>query len=117
VFDIACAACKKVLFHEDACPRCHAEGALPDILATPSRLELPASCSQCGTQKLNLTAMVPATVLYQGQRADKARASVDMADEGFHGVRVDCTSCGNVGSVGKSCPLCAAPGPLRVRPS
>ena len=117
VFEIACAACKKVLFHEDACPRCNAEGALPEILATENRLPLPVSCNQCGTQKLNLTAMVPATVLYQGKRGEKARASADMADEGFHGVRVDCVSCGNVATVGKNCPLCAAPGPLRARPS
>ena len=62
------------------------------------------------------SAMLPARVVYEGSRSQKARASVALEDDGVHGTRVDCASCGPIAEVLEVCPLCAAAGPLRARP-
>ena len=53
-------------------------------------------------------------VTYEGKRADKARSATELHDDGFHGYRVDCRTCGTVAERIDECPLCAAPGPLSV---
>jgi rubrerythrin len=55
-------------------------------------------------------------VTYQGRRADPARSSTELLDDGFHGARVDCRDCGTVAELTDRCPLCDAPAPLRTRP-
>jgi hypothetical protein len=60
--------------------------------------------------------MVPARVGWEGKRADKARAFVELGDPGFHGTRVECGTCGVVAEVTDRCALCDRTGPLRARP-
>jgi hypothetical protein len=116
VFEVACAACKQPLFADDRCPRCHAAGALPAILAAPNRWAVPAACPGCDGDEVRYLALIPARVAYEGKRADKARASTEAHEPGFHGYRVDCADCGTVAELTDRCPLCAAPAPLRARP-
>jgi len=116
VYEVACAACKEVVFAADVCPRCHAEGGLARALGTPNRWPVPAACPSCDGEELRYIAFVPARVDYEGKRADKARAATELHDDGFHGYRVDCRNCGTIAERTDACPLCEAPGPLRVRP-
>ena len=116
VFEISCASCNKVLFASDVCPRCNAPGALATVMESPTALAIPRACHRCATEKLNYTAMLPARVVYEGSRSQKARASVALEDDGVHGTRVDCASCGTIAGLFEVCPLCAASGPLRARP-
>src|SRR5438132_13195530 len=44
VFDVGCVECNHVVFHADACPRCHRDDALASILETTNRFEVPKSC-------------------------------------------------------------------------
>jgi len=116
VFRISCASCKKRLFESEVCPRCNAQAGLATALAAEGRLAVPRACPRCKAQTLSYTAMLPARVVYEGQRPQKARGTVEMGEEGFHGLRVDCKACGVLATVAPGCPLCAAPGPLRDRP-
>jgi hypothetical protein len=116
VYKIACAACKKTLFSSDVCPRCNRAGALADVLESPNRLAIPSACPRCDADTLLYTVMLPARVVYEGKRAQKARASVDLVEEGAHGIRLDCKVCGVVAEVNDRCPLCDEPGPIRDRP-
>ena len=61
-------------------------------------------------------AFVPTRVVYEGKRADPARTSTELHEDGFHGFRADCRDCGTVAERTDACPLCDAPGPLRARP-
>ncbi len=117
VFDVSCPDCKHVVFHADVCPRCHREGALATILETTNRFVVPEKCPQCDIPDLQYLAMIPARVLYAGVRAEKARTATELLDPGFHGVRVQCATCGLLDAVNAKCPLCDAPGPIRNRPS
>jgi len=116
VYEITCAAYKHVVFASDVCPRCHAPGGLARALATPNRWPVPASCPSCDGEEIRYVAFVPARVDYEGMRAEKARTSTELHEDGFHGARVDCRDCGTVAALTDACPLCAAPGPLRPRP-
>jgi RNA polymerase subunit RPABC4/transcription elongation factor Spt4 len=116
VYRVACAECKQVLFEASACPRCHTEGGLGTALGTPNQWPVPAGCPRCDDEELRYFAFLPARVLYEGKRADKARSNTEMHEPGFHGYRVDCRSCGTVAEKTDGCPLCEAPAPLRARP-
>ena len=116
VYQVACAGCQQVLFAADVCPRCHAPGGLDKALGTPNRWPVPVACPSCDEEQVRYVAMLPARVIYEGQRADKARPTVEAHEDGFHGYRVDCTDCGTVAERADGCPLCDAPAPLRVRP-
>jgi hypothetical protein len=116
VFEVACAACGKVLFAADVCPRCHAPGGLALALAAVNGWPVPAGCPGCDDEQVRYVAFVPATVMYEGKRAERAQTSVEIHDPGFHGFRVDCRDCGRVAERKDSCPLCDAPAPLRDRP-
>jgi hypothetical protein len=116
VFEVTCADCKQALFGDDRCPRCHAPGALPAILAAPNRWTVPTACPGCDGEEVRYLAMIPARVTYEGKRADKARSSTELLDPGFHGYRVECADCRLVTELTERCPLCAAPAPLRARP-
>jgi hypothetical protein len=116
VYDVRCAACAEIIFSAEVCPRCHAPGGLPRALATPNLWPVPARCPGCDGEEVRYIAFVPARVAYQGQRAEKARSSTELHEEGFHGARIDCRDCGTVAELTEHCPLCEAPGPLRVRP-
>ena len=116
VFEISCASCKAALFSSDMCPRCNAPDALAIAMETPNTLPIPRACPRCASESLSYTAMLPARTVYEGKRAQKARPTAGMEDDGVHGCRIDCASCGVVAEVTATCPLCAAPGPLRARP-
>ena len=116
VYEVACAGCKQVIFAADVCPRCHAPGGLARALTTANRWPVPAACPSCDGEQVRYVAFVPARVDYEGKRAEKARTSIELQDDGFHGVRVDCRDCGTIAAQTDACPLCDAPGPLRARP-
>jgi hypothetical protein len=116
VFEVACSDCKTILFAESVCPRCHAPDGLARALDTPNRWPVPSSCPGCDGEELRYVALVPARVAYEGKRADKARSSTELHENGFHGYRVDCRDCGTVAERTDACPLCDAPAPLRPRP-
>jgi len=116
VYEVACADCKEVVFAADVCPRCHAPGGLARALGTTNRWRVPAACPSCDDEQLRYVAFVPARVVYEGKRAEKARTSTEMHEEGFHGFRADCRDCGTVAELTDACALCAAPAPLRARP-
>jgi hypothetical protein len=116
VYEVGCADCKHPLFVAAVCPRCHAPDGLARALGTPNRWPVPASCPRCDGEEVGYVAFVPARVSYEGKRADKARSSTELSDNGFHGYAVRCRSCGPVAERADSCPLCDAPAPLRPRP-
>ena len=116
VYEMTCADCQHVLFASDVCPRCHAPGGLTRALGTPNRWLVPASCPRCDDEQVGYVAFLPARVAYEGKRAEKARSSTELHEDGFHGHRVICRDCGIVAERTDSCPLCEAPGPLRARP-
>ena len=116
VYQVSCADCQRLIFSADVCPRCHAPDGLARALHTPNRWPVPAACPSCDEEQLKYLAFLPAKVLYEGKRAEKARSVTELYDDGFHGQRVDCRGCGTVAELTDSCPLCEAPGPLRVRP-
>jgi hypothetical protein len=116
VYEVACAQCRTILFTADVCPRCHAAGGLARALGTPNRWPVPLACASCDDEQLRYVAFVPARVVYEGRRAEKARSSTELHEDGFHGYRADCRDCGTVGERMDACPLCEAPAPLRARP-
>lgn len=116
VFEVTCAACKKVVFTADVCPRCHAPGGLAKALGTENTWPVPDKCPRCDDEEVRYVAFVPAKVTHDGERAEKARTITELHEPGFHGYRVDCKDCGAVLERRNVCPLCEAPGPLRVRP-
>jgi len=116
VFEVACAGCKAVIFSADVCPRCHAQGGLARALGTPNAWPAPTSCPGCDDEEVRLVAFVPARVMHDGQRAEKARTTTELHEPGFHAFRIDCRDCGTVAERTDACPLCDAPPPLRARP-
>jgi len=116
VYEVACAECRQVVFAADVCPRCHAPGGLARALATPNRWPVPAACPSCDDEQLRYVALVPARVVYEDKRAEKARTNVELHEPGFHGTRADCRDCGTVAELVAACPLCDAAAPLRTRP-
>ena len=117
VYEVACAACRHVVFSADVCPRCHAPGGLKVALETANQYAVPARCPSCDDDEIRYVAFFPALVTHDGQRAEKARTSTEPHDDGFHGYRVDCRDCGpGLAEQTDACPLCHAPGPLRARP-
>jgi hypothetical protein len=117
VYEVKCTACKDVVFTAEICPRCHAPEGLSRALESPNGWPVPARCTGCGGEELRYIAFLPATVSYEGKRAEKARSAVELYDDGFHGYRVDCRDCGTVALRSDACPLCEAPVPLRPRPA
>ena len=116
IFEITCAECKAAVFSADVCPRCNGAGGLRKALAAGNAFEVPKACPGCEREELRYYAMLPAKVIYEGKRADKPRTVTDLWDPGCHGYRADCAACGPIATHDDTCPLCAAPGPLRPRP-
>ena len=107
---LACADCQSELFADRGCPRCDAPDTLAQILEAENAFPLPVSCTGCQSELVTLTAYVPATVVYEGKRADKARTQTAPEDPGFHAFRAECKSCQNVAEQKTPCPLCTRPG-------
>jgi rubrerythrin len=116
VFEVRCVGCGVAIFEADVCPRCHAPGGLATALETENAYPAPSACPSCQGQEVRLIAFVPAKVVYEGKRAQKAQTAVEPHDPGFHGYRVDCKTCGTVAALEGLCPLCGSTGALRKRP-
>ena len=114
-YRITCASCARVVFTDDACPRCHANGGLARALGDTSRLAIPRRCPACKETELIALALIPASVRYRGGVAALPTPLGDFGDPGYHIVAYACESC-DAATVAQSCPLCDAPGPLRPRP-
>ena len=108
-FRIACDRCKKELFTATACPRCAAPDGVARALSTENAMPLPTGCTGCGSKLVTATAYVPAVVIYEGKRANKARTQTAPGDPGFHTLRVECKECKKVGELRDPCPLCGGP--------
>ena|SRR6185295_3752294 len=106
VFEVTCAACKHVVLADPDCPRCRAPGGLARALESTNAWPAPKACPSCGLDQVKLTAMLPARVVYEGKRAEKARTTTELLDPGFHAFRVDCADCGKVAELTDRCPLC-----------
>ncbi len=118
VFAIGCVACGGRLFDDPRCPRCHAPGGLARALAAADRRPVPAACPRCAEDSLRYRAFAPASVVYEGKRAGKAKARSEPGEAGFHGLGAECPTCGPLEPRGgEACPLCDAPGPLRPQPA
>ena len=89
-YRIACDGCHGELFTATSCPRCDAEGGVARAIETENAVPLPTGCTTCGSKLLIATAYVPAVVLYEGKRANKARTQTVPEDAGFHTLRVEC---------------------------
>jgi hypothetical protein len=108
-YRIECDACKKALFTATACPRCNAADGVTRALDNENSFPLPIKCTQCDNERINAVAYVPATVIYEGKRANKARSQTAPEDPGFHAFRVECTGCRQVAERRDPCPLCTNP--------
>ncbi len=116
VYEITCADCNQLLFAADLCPRCNQTGGLARAQTTENSYPLLKECPHCQEEELRYIALLPAAVSYERKRAAAPRAQVDAYEAGFHGYRIDCGDCSTVAEQIASCPLCDAPGPLRIRP-
>lgn len=105
-YRVSCATCKAELFRATDCPACASADGMARALATENAMPLPAACAGCGSELVTATAWVPARVLYEGKRANKARAEAAPEDPGFHAIRVRCKQCGHTDSRREPCPLC-----------
>lgn len=112
-YKMTCASCKHVAFASDVCPRCNAENALSRALSTPSRLTVPKRCPKCNELELLAVALVPA--IAKSGVSPKPQQIVEYGEPGYHIVAFACHECDNA-VVAERCPLCDAPGPLRIRP-
>ncbi len=113
-YRMTCAACNAVAFADDMCPRCNAPGGLARALGDTSHLALPKRCPKCNETELLALAMIPALAL-SGAGTPKPRPLCEHGEPGYHLVAYACDACDNA-VVAQKCPLCDAPGPLRVRP-
>jgi RNA polymerase subunit RPABC4/transcription elongation factor Spt4 len=116
IFDIKCIACKHSIFSEAVCPRCHADGGLAKGLETENQNMIPKACPGCDAEEFWCVGFLPATVIYEGRRAEKAKTETEMYDAGFHAFHLSCKFCGFKEEKTEQCPICDAPGPLRERP-
>ena len=113
-YAITCASCKHVAFSDAMCPRCNAPDRLARALGERSRMALPKRCPKCNETELIALAMIPAVAM-SGAGTPKPVPLAEHGDPGYHLVAFACDACDNA-VVAQSCPLCDAPGPLRVRP-
>ena len=114
-YRIECVGCANVIFEDDACPRCHADGGLERALADETRLTVPGRCPSCDDDTLLALALIPSKTRYQGERVAPPEPTVDYEDPGYHIVAYACGACDEA-VVSQACPLCDAPKPLRRRP-
>jgi hypothetical protein len=107
-YSIACSACKNELMRETACVRCSSEGGIARALESETSLVFPVSCSACQSELMTAVALVPATVLYEGKRANKAKPQAFPEEPGFHALRVSCNRCheATVPPASAGCALC-----------
>ena len=109
VFEVRCAGCRQALFEDPQCPRCQSPGGLARALESRGQLPIPAACPSCSGDTVELRALVPVTVPYEGKRTGKAKTTRELDDAGFHAVGLGCTECGPLESPREpGCPLCGA---------
>jgi hypothetical protein len=106
-YRIACDGCKRELFTASECPRCGAAGGIARALELENAFPLPKVCASCGSEQMRATAFVPARVVYEGRRANKAHACAAPEEAGFHAIRVECKSCHRAAEPNGGCAICA----------
>jgi hypothetical protein len=107
-YRIACEACQRDLFAATACSLCNSADGVARALESENAFPLPETCASCGNEMVTASAYVPATVVYEGKRAAKARTTTKPEDPGFHAMRVECKECRTILERKKPCPLCAS---------
>jgi Zn ribbon nucleic-acid-binding protein len=105
-YRISCEGCKRELFTATACPQCDAPDGVEKALTSENAFLLPRECATCGSEQLVAISLLPALVVYEGKRANKARARAGPDDPGFHAVRIECARCHGVVQPRTPCPLC-----------
>jgi hypothetical protein len=108
VFEVACGACKHVVFTSDDCPRCNGAGRLAKALESTNDWPLPPGCPICKLEEVRVSAYVPVRVVWEGKRTEKPRTTTELFDPGFHAFRIACADCGPVAELTGSCPVCRA---------
>ena len=78
-------------------------------------MQVPKKCPACKELELIAIALVPSVTKYGGGGGPKPQPLVEYGEPGYHVVAFACESCDEA-VVTQTCPLCDAPGPLRVRP-
>lgn len=106
-FAVDCVRCKSSLYSAQDCPLCGAADGIERALTTESTMAMDETCTECGGDKLTVSAYVAAKVVYGNGRAQKARSNTAPEDEGFHVARVVCKSCHHVHAHRGDCVLCA----------
>jgi hypothetical protein len=114
-YRISCIVCAHVAFESDMCPRCNTDHKLGGVLAATSRLAVPKRCPKCNELELLAIALVPAVARSGGGETPKPKPLAEFGEPGYHVVAFACDACDHA-EVAEGCPLCAAPGPLRIRP-
>lgn len=105
-YRIACADCAEELFTDPNCPRCDGADKLATALEAENDFPLPTGCTSCGSEQINVTAYVPAEVVYEGKRGAKARSTTTPEDAGYHGFRAECRQCKQAAERRTPCPIC-----------
>jgi hypothetical protein len=115
VFRIRCISCNDESYTSTDCPRCHRANGLADAFGKPTRIAVPKRCPSCQCTELLVTGFAPATVRTGEGRPPSPTPTALFGDDGFHVALIMCDGCDWV-LAADGCPLCAGPGPLRVRP-
>ena len=105
-YRISCEGCGRDLYTSSVCPLCESGDGIARALENENAFPLPAKCASCGNEMLTANAYVPATVMYEGKRAAKARTTTKPEDPGFHASRVECKECHTVLQRKNPCPIC-----------
>lgn len=115
VYRVRCLTCRTDVFASDACPRCHADGALPAALTATSRLAAPKRCPKCQETEVSIVGFAPAIARVDAGKPGKPVASALYGDAGFHVIAMACDSC-DWAQVAEGCPICGNANTLRHRP-
>ena len=113
-YQIVCEACQHELYTASECPSCGSEGGgVERALENENGYPLMRACKACESERIVALAYVPATIVYDGQRASKGRTQTVPEDPGFHAYRQQCMDCHELEMRRDPCPLCTPVEPRR----
>ena len=117
VYEVACAACKEVLFAADVCPRCHAPGGLARALADAQPLAGAVGLPVVRRRAAALRRVRPGARRLRGQAGrEGAQRRPSCTRTAFTAIAPTAATAAPWPSATDACPLCEAPAPLRARP-